>query len=379
MAPRPENLLKDIKMKRNPIIAFCALGLAVAFSTQLSAQKADNLILITLDGLRWQELFAGAADSMMQNQALTKDQDDVMTKFSAANPQDARKKLMPWFWSTLVDQGQLYGNRWLGSRMNCTNRFWFSYPGYNEILVGYSDPNINSNDKRYNENKTVLEWLHEKPEFAGQVAAFGSWDVFPYIINDVRSRIPVNAGFRTAEDEYLTLKEQWLNDLQDEIPSPWVAVRLDAFTHHYMMEYLRKHHPRVVYIAYGETDDFAHDGRYDHYLRSAHQTDRWIGELWEFLQQDAFYRGNTNIIISTDHGRGYAPMEEWKSHGTIYRGSNEIWMAAIGPDVPAAGEVRGGDQLYQNQIARTAAALLGYDYRSDKEEVGEIIQSVLDR
>ena len=57
------------------------------------------------------------------------------------------------------------------------------------------------------------------PEFTGKVAAFGSWDVFPYIINDKRSNIPVNASFRKADEEYLSLKEQYLNQLQDEI---WV-------------------------------------------------------------------------------------------------------------------------------------------------------------
>jgi hypothetical protein len=261
--------------------------------------------------------------------------------------------------------------------MVCTNRFWFSYPGYNEILTGFSDPVIDSNEKKYNPNKTVLEWLHEQPAFTGKVAAFGSWDVFPYIINDQRSGIPVNAGFRKAEDQYLTYTEQLLNDLQDQIPSPWSTVRLDAFTHNYCLEYMKKHHPRVVYISYGETDDFAHDGRYDHYLNSAHQTDQWIRQLWEYLQSDPFYKNSTSIIITTDHGRGHSPMTEWKSHGTIYKGSNEIWAAALGPNVPALGEVNTNTQLTQSQIARTLAKMLGYDYPGGQYEAGEVIETMI--
>ena len=99
-----------------------------------------------------------------------------------------------------------------------------------------------------------------------------SLDVFSFIINDVRSGIPVNDGFKTATDANLTQKEQFLNKLQPQIPSPWATVRLDAFTHHYAKEYIKKHKPKVVYISYGETDDFAHDGDYDHYLHSAYQT-----------------------------------------------------------------------------------------------------------
>lgn len=340
-------------------------------------QKVDNVILITLDGLRWQELFGGAVDSMMANPELTKDKENVLAKFSAPTPKKAREKLMPWFWSKIAKEGQLYGNRWEGNKMNCTNRFWFSYPGYNEILTGFSDPHIDSNEKKYNQNKTVLEWFNDMPEFSGKVAAFGSWDVFPYIINDERSNIPVNAGFRKATDKYLSYTEQLLNDLQDQIPSPWSTVRLDAFTHNYMIEHLKKHHPRLVYISYGETDDFAHDGRYDHYLRSAHQTDKWIQALWEFLQSDPFYQGKTSLVITTDHGRGHSPMTEWKSHGTIYKGSNEIWAAMLGPNIAAKGEIKTDTQLFQNQIAKTVAKLLGYDYSNERGEVGEVIETAL--
>jgi hypothetical protein len=355
------------------------IAIALIFTSYSWCQPptVDNIVLITLDGLRWQELYGGAVDSMMLNEDLVKEPELLMKRFSAGTTSEARKKLMPWFWSTLVEEGQLYGNRWLGNKMVCTNRFWFSYPGYNEILTGFSDPLIDSNAKKYNDNKTILEWLHDKPEFAGKVAAFGSWDVFPFIINDERSGIPVNAGFRKAKDEYLTYTEQLLNDLQDQIPSPWSTVRLDAFTHNYAMEYLKKHHPRVAYISYGETDDFAHDGRYDHYLNSAHQTDQWIESVWEYLQADPFYQGKTAMIITTDHGRGSSPMEEWKSHGTIYKGSNQIWAAAIGPNIPPLGEVATPTQLTQSQIASTLAKLLGYDYSGGKYEAGEVIETMI--
>jgi type I phosphodiesterase/nucleotide pyrophosphatase len=358
------------------IIRTFLITILVSFSLSLFSQAVENIVLVTLDGLRWQELYGGAVDSMMLNDKLVRDTAGLMNKYSAPTQEEARLKLMPWFWTKVAKDGQLYGNRWLGNKMNCTNSHWFSYPGYNEILTGFSDPLVDSNAKKYNENKTVLEWLHEKPEFAGKVAAFCSWDVFPYIINDLRSNIPVNAGFRKADGEYLTYKEQLLNDLQDQIPSPWGGVRLDAFTHNYMLEYMKKNHPRVVYISYGETDDFAHDGRYDHYLNSAHQTDKWIQELWEYIQSDPFYKGKTSLVITTDHGRGTSPMTEWKSHGTIYKGSDQIWLAALGPNVQALGEVAEDKQLAQDQIAKTLAKMLGYDYKGGKYEAGEPIETI---
>ena len=254
----------------------------------------ENVFLITLDGFRWQELFSGADPLLIGHEDYVNNPEGLKEKFWADNELERRQILMPFFWNTIARNGQLYGNRTLGCSVNLTNNEWFSYPGYSEILVGYADENITSNDKIPNKNITVLEYLNKMPAFENRVAAFGSWDVFPYIINESRSGVPVNAGFESASGEDLSERERFLNELQEQIPSPWGTVRLDAFTHHYMMEYVKKHHPRMVYIAYGETDDFAHDGDYDAYLNSARQTDAFIEDLWQYLQQDAAYKGKNN-------------------------------------------------------------------------------------
>ncbi|MDH3651686.1 MAG: phosphoglyceromutase [Saprospiraceae bacterium] len=352
--------------------------MAINIPLQHAQQKTENVVLVTLDGLRWQEVFGGAVDSLMNDLKYVKDTDTLQLQqmFDASTPEERRKKLMPWLWSEVATTGQIYGNRWEGNSVRCSNSHWFSYPGYNEILTGFSDPNVTSNAKKYNENMTVLEWINNLPSYNGHVAAFASWDVFPYIINDQRSGIPVNAGFQKASGKRLSNMENILNQLQDEIPSPWSSVRLDAFTHHFTMEYLKKEHPRVVYIAYGETDDFAHDGEYDHYLQSAHQTDSWLKDLWTFLQKDRFYRGKTTLIITTDHGRGESPKAEWQSHGKTYNGSPFIWLAALGPDTPALGEIKTEGRLFQNQIAKTLASFLGLDYTNEREEVGEVIETM---
>ncbi|MEL7160932.1 MAG: alkaline phosphatase family protein, partial [Bacteroidota bacterium] len=209
------------------------------------------------------------------------------------------------------------------------------------------------------------------------VAAFGSWDVFDWIVNEKRSGIPVNSGFNKAEGERLTEKERFLNKLQDQSARLWGGVRQDVFTHNYMLEYLKREHPRVVYISYGETDDFAHDGSYNRYLDAAHATDAMWRDLWTFLQQDPVYRGKTSLILTTDHGRGSSPMEEWMSHGTRIRDAGSIWLAVFGPDTPARGMVTEEQQLYQNQVAKTAAALLGYDYVNEHEEVGAVVSGAV--
>lgn len=329
---------------------------------QTQTRKTENVMIITFDGLRWEELFGGAVDSLMNDKLFVEDTTALKKRFGGKTPEERRNTLMPWMWQTVAKQGQLYGNRLLGNKVDVSNPHWFSYPGYNEILTGYGDPTINSNDKIENKHVTILEWLNQKPAFQGKVAFFGSWDVFPYIVNEKRSGIPVNAGFRPAEGSGLSQREVFLNELQTQIPSPWSSVRLDAFTHHYALEYMKRKHPRVMQIAFGETDDFAHEGHYDKYLQSAYQTDAMIGELWKYVQSDPFYAGKTTFIITTDHGRGHTPKSAWKSHGKEHKDSHSIWFAVIGPDTPATGEMKKSGQWRQNQVASTVAALLGLEY-----------------
>ncbi|GAA0196031.1 hypothetical protein GCM10009122_60410 [Fulvivirga kasyanovii] len=352
------------------------LCLLMIMATAFGQRKTENLFIITLDGLRWQELYTGADSSLVGDKTYVDNPDELKKLFWRNTATARRQALMPFFWGTLAGEGQLYGDRNLGSKVNCSNGMWFSYPGYNEILCGYADDkNINSNKKIPNPNKTVLEFFNGQKVLKGKVAAFGSWDVFPYIINEERSGIPVNAGFESATGKDLTEREKFLNQLQKEIPSPWGGVRLDAFTHHFAKEYIQKNQPRVVYIAYGETDDFAHNGNYQAYLKSAHQTDQFIKELWDYVQQHPQYKNKTTFLITTDHGRGTVPKETWKSHGTDIEGADQIWFAVIGPDTPALGVVKSG-QYYQNQIAKTAATLLGYDYKNE-QPVGEVVHSMV--
>jgi hypothetical protein len=344
-------------------VAALLLWLMPAGSAGQRAYQTDNVILITLDGLRWQELFTGADSLLLQQRRYVRDPSSIRSEFWRSTAQERRRVLLPFFWGTIASQGRLYGNRALGSRVDVTNAHRFSYPGYNEILTGFADPRINSNGKVANPNRTILEFAQQLAGFRGRVAAFGSWDVFPFIINEERSGVPVNAGFHTAPGADLSSLETALNQLQPQTHSPWSSVRLDVFTHNYAFEYLKRRRPRLLYVAYGETDDFAHDERYDFYLQAARRTDGFIREIWQWLQSDADYRQRTTLIITTDHGRGSG--ENWNTHGAEVAGAEHIWIAVLGPDTTPLGETIDG-QFHQNQIAATVAQLLRLNYTADR-------------
>jgi len=266
----------------------------------------------------------------------------------------------------IANQGQLYGNRKYGNKVNVTNQMWFSYPGYNEILTGAADDKrITSNDKIDNPNTTILEVVNKDKRFAGKVAAFSSWDCFPYIINTKRSGLPVNSGMMKQENSPSDT-EKLLNELMFDVANPLGETRLDGFTFRYAEEYLKKNKPRLLYIALNDTDDFAHGGKYDLYLDAAHYIDGMIGRLWQWIQSNPQYKDKTTLIITTDHGRGQHDESAWRHHGIKVPEADQIWMAVIGPDASALGELKNDGQLYQNQVAKTIAELLGVKFELDR-------------
>ena len=369
-----------MKLKTNILWAvvlgsFLFPELAAAQQKEKEAKANPKVILITLDGFRWQELFSGADAQLIENKDVVENPKALKETFWKETAEERRQALMPFLWTTVPKIGQLHGNRALNSNVNLTNGMWFSYPGYNEILSGHADDiAIRSNDKIYNPNKTILEIANQTKAHKGKVAAFGSWDVFPFIVNDQRSGIPVNAGYMPAVQKPLSDRETFLNTLQTQTPKLWDSVRFDAFTQNFALEYMKKSHPNLVYISYGETDDFAHEGKYDAYLKSARATDNLIKELWDFVQADTFYKDQTTIIISTDHGRGSASSGEWKSHGSKINGADQVWLVSFGAGVSATGEVKNSVQLHSNQIAATIAKLLKVPFNDAK--AGKPIESI---
>jgi arylsulfatase A-like enzyme len=255
---------------------------------------------------------------------------------------------------------------------------WFSYPGYNEIFTGRpDDARILSNAKLPNPNTNVLEFIHKQRGFRNKVVAYTSWDVFPAILNEKRSKILVNSGFENQEGTDLTGVQEVMNRIQQQQPKYWgEAERFDFFTWAHAMEHVRTSHPRVTYIGLGDTDEFAHEGHYDLYLDAARQADQWLAELWQFIQKDKKYRDKTTLFITVDHGRGDKVKKQWRDHNSKVEGADAIWFAAIGPDTPSLGEVRQPGQIWQKQFAQTFARLLGLTFQCD-HEVAPAIESVV--
>jgi len=148
-------------------------------------------------------------------------------------------------------------------------------------------------------------------------------------------------------------------------------------TFYHAFEYLRMQRPKVLFLSVDGTDDHSHSGRYGEYLIYANKADQMIEEMWNWLQSQDDYNDKTTLIITTDHGRGKGSNRSWKTHGRWALGSNQIWMAVLGPDTPPLGEMKTNARYYQKQIAKTVASFLGMGYNNSRREVGEIIRPML--
>ena len=356
----------------------CLFTWAVCLPAQTSTlRKSKNIIFVMTDGLRWQEVFTGAEENLMnkKNGKVT-DVAALKKSYWRATPEERRLTLMPFLWSVIAKEGQIFGNRQLGSDAYVTNGLFFSYPGYSETLCGFADPRINTNNKVPNPNVTVLEWLKHQFSFQGDIAAFGAWDVIASVFNPDRSGFVVNAGWDPFTAIAATPQLELLNRLKSETPRVWDDEPFDALAFYTAVEYLKAHKPRVLYLSLGETDDWAHERRYARYLEAAHRVDDYLRILWETVQFMPEYHGSTTLIFSTDHGRG-SGRKRWTSHGQKLTESKYIWMAFLGPDTPPLGERSHAPAVTQNQIAATLAALLGYDYNAAVPRSGKPISAVL--
>lgn len=358
-------------MLRPIFLLLCLLTFARA-----AERQTRNVLFVTTDGLRWQEVFRGAEKAMMNKDDGGVPDAAVLTEQFWADTSEARReKLMPFFWGTIAKRGQIFGNRDVGSLGDVTNGRAISYPGYSEFLTGHPDERITSNKPAPNPNVNVLEWLNTRPGFTGQVFACNAWSTLTSILNVERSRLPMFTTMQRSAPGTVSPRIAELERLMAEIPSPWAGEHYDAFVQQAALHFIDTHHPRVLYVNFGETDEWAHARRYDRYLEAAQRVDGWIRELWEKLQALPQYRDSTTLVITTDHGRGVLPAD-WTSHGEKVPDSGQWWCAVLGPDTPTLGERKNCPPVKQAQIAATLAKCLGEDYRAAVPEAAPPLADV---
>jgi hypothetical protein len=357
------------------------VALVTCLTCGAAPRETRNIILITADGLRWQDLFGGM-DPMLKDEkkAGMEPSTGLSAKFWRPTPEERRKALMPFFWTTFAPKGVVLGNVRKGSSVRVTNGYRVSYPGYSEILTGRAqDEAIRGNDAVRNPTPTVLEFLRRTLNLdSSQVALFASWGMFQLIAEHQPGSIEINAGYCDYDGPNRSARMRELSALQFQALTPWIEERHDYVTFEMALEYLKVAKPRVLHVAFDETDDWAHDKRYNRVLDAVQYLDRCMARLWDTIQDVPEYSGKTTFILTADHGRG-STLEDWISHGKEVPGSEQIFVAMVGPDTPASGEAMNVPEVFQRDLAPTMIDLLGIDYREYEGVKGRPIAAGLPR
>ena len=329
----------------------------------LSFAKGDKdarVIIITIDGLRWQEVFSGAEENLITDTKQVRENEKYRKTYWRSTAEERREALMPFVWNTIAKKGTLIGNRNKNSMMQLANKTNISFPGYCEMMTGMVDESITSNDPVNNPHRNVMEAANEDPRYKGHVMMYGSWKSTRFAIHNEPAGIPASVSYEPNVTKKQTPRLKLVDRMMAGMPHYWSSEHFDAFTFAYATETLLADHPKVMWISFGDCDEWAHSRKYDLYLDGANYTDAFIRDIYELCESDKFYRGKTTYIITCDHGRGFG--NEWSSHGSGTKGSEATWVMLLGKGIEAKGETSECGPFYTKQIAATIASALGIDF-----------------
>lgn len=355
-------MTSSLVTRASHLLALAARGslLATLVAAPAASQApARHVILVTIDGLRHQELFGGADSAIMATpKAGVSDTAGFRAAWWRATAEERRRAVMPFFWDSLVPRGVLLGAS-ADAPFRSTNGLKFSAPGYQEIYTGQPQRDVTSNDDTRYPHTTIFDVVHAASKRRTDVAAFVSWDVQGRLVSADSTTTIVSAALEPLPREAMGGSGALIQQLQRQVGYPEGGIRYDAFTAALAQEYLLRYQPSLLHIGFGETDEEAHWRHYDKLFTVMHATDEMLRDLWRAIRINPALRDNTTILITADHGRGGTP-KNWTDHGKDVDGADRIWFFAVGAGVPARGVVAGVAGT-QSQVGPTVLKLLGLD------------------
>jgi hypothetical protein len=87
---------------------FPTLVLITFLFVSQSVYAAENVVLITLDGLRWQELFRGLDANLANHEEYSGQSQLITERFQRRNPEQSAAAVFPFLHSVVFTQGQLH-------------------------------------------------------------------------------------------------------------------------------------------------------------------------------------------------------------------------------------------------------------------------------
>jgi hypothetical protein len=268
-----------------------------------------KLIFVTMDGVRWDEFFAG----------------------SVHNP--GNQKYMTNFWEKHARRFEVFGGDKEREPFLASHPSLISLPCYQTIFTGELGAG-NDNHGGIVESMTWLDHVVHARKFSPtDVGVFGSWSKIDRAVSCRPETITVNTGLNRFDQgpEYVAISNDQLKDLP-----PWGDCRWDRYTIKMAETFLRQKQPKVLYVSLTDADDAAHTEKFDDYTGAIRRFDTWLDELIGFVEADPYYSKDTHLVLSTDHGRGEG--KDWIDHRADLPHAKYIWLAYrhIGTENPGS-------------------------------------------
>lgn len=281
---------------RTLVVAMAMIGVRCTGGAEVDDDPGANVILITLDGVRAQEMF-GMPDAAREG-------GDALPAF-------------PRLRAALAEGGVIYGDPTRFDEMTTSNRIQRSLPGYLAIFAGYEQPCYDNDCPRIGV-ETVLEYVQRVRGYRrGEVAVFASSRMIGRAVESVADTLAIDVGVHGDTGADCVLEG---------------STRRDRCTWALAMRYLDERRPRLLYVSLVDSDLVAHRRDYREYLAALRRYDGWLDELARHLRDDLGDAGaRTTIIVTTDHGRGNG--DHWDDHLVTLPGSEQVFLAAFGPQV----------------------------------------------
>lgn len=275
------------------------------------------VIIVALDGVRWQEVFLGA------------------DRGRAGSPHVPASSIFKNLHQLAFERGSVVGAPGVGT-IAASGPNYVSLPGYTEILGGRQSRCTNNECSR-----TALPSILDEARAAGaKVAAYASWEKLDLAATASPGAFHSSCG-RHGDPEI----------------DPWPGhgdYRPDARTADAALQYYEAELPDVFFLGLGDSDEYAHRDDYPGYLVSLRRADEIIGRVVTLLHRLGERGDRTHIVVTTDHGRA----DDFKDHGGMPE-SARVWMVASGPRFLARGAVSSPSTRHLADIAPTLRVVLG--------------------
>jgi hypothetical protein len=276
-----------------------------------ASHRDAKVIVIALDGVRWQEVFEGCAAELTR---------------SGRCPQGTLtpnlERLFSYEGAALGAPGR--------SEFGVEGPSYLSMPGYQQMFTGVRRVACESNDCGRVRYETITDAV-AKRFGPGQAVVFSSWAG----VGEAATRDPMTLHISAGAEG-----------------TGASGYRRDAETARLAIEFAERALPRFLFVGLGDTDEEAHTGNYDAYLAALTEADAWIGRFADLARRQNEQGRETTLIVTTDHGRAL----DAKEHERVPEAAR-TWLVASGPKIRARGMLSGGSRQLSD-VAPTVADLL---------------------